>query len=202
MALIAPLANEPAKPTLSHLWRRMIDPANQAVVETDLAAFFGPKSDIYLQHYRRMVKTGKPWALSWHWPFLLTGGFGWFFYRRAWSIAATLLVTIIAIAILRASGVHTLGADVMIVGFTLMAKTWYVRHGFHQIVHAEKQGLAGDVRRAFLQQKGGTSFLAGALAGPWFAFIFVVGIASVIATDADKRPSAMARSVSVPELRR
>jgi hypothetical protein len=37
-------------------------------VTADLAAYFGPKSEIYLAYYARMVREQKlaPWG--WHWP--------------------------------------------------------------------------------------------------------------------------------------
>jgi hypothetical protein len=155
---------------------RMLERQNRAVVEADLVAFFGPRNEVYLRHYRRLVEDGWP-QFSWHWPCFLTGGFGWAFYRRAWSSGAG-IVGLLALAAL----LNVLLCVLFLLLMTLQAKSMYVQQGLKWIQRAEKVGLVGEARRSFLAKAGGTSLVAGVLAGPWFAVLTVPWVAlSIIA---------------------
>ncbi len=198
--------DDPSEPEKSkHALLRMIERRNQTVVEADLAAFFGPKSEVYLRHYRRLVEKGKHWAISWHWPFLLTGGFGWAFYRRAWRLGASILFILVVILVLRNAGLNVMGVDALVLAMTVHAKNLYVHHGFRWIQRAENLGLVGEARRSFLEKGGGTSRAAGVLAGPWFALLIIAAVASALSGGDRQRTAASMSPTSVsvagPDLR-
>src|ERR1700688_1162014 len=71
----------------------LLDAANQGSIRADLATYFGPNADHFLQVYDRMraatgVKRIAP--RSWNWAaFLLT--FVWFFYRKMYAVGAIII---------------------------------------------------------------------------------------------------------------
>jgi hypothetical protein len=105
------------------------------------------------------------------------------------------------IAVLRIAGLKLIGIDVLVLMLTFSAKSTYVQQGFKWIERAENLGLVGEARRSYLAKAGGTSLIAGVLAGPWFALTIIVGVAAAISGSDERRAGAgiSPNSVSVAE---
>lgn len=156
--------------------KELIDPLNQADVAADLANFFGPNAEIYLNHYGRMVREQKTYPWSWHWPGFFTG-YVWFFYRRMYAIASTILILpLILFALLPGAG----ASGAVIALGAVHAKSLYVHHAFRHILKADRAGLAGDQRVWYLRSKGGVSRAAATFAGLFFAVTILIAILAIV----------------------
>jgi hypothetical protein len=156
--------------------RELIDPLKQSVVAADLATYFGPNSEVYLNHYGRMVREQKTSPWSWNWPGFLTG-YVWFFYRRMYAFAFTILILPIILSPLMSSG-GALGLAFAVGG--VHAKTIYVQHGFRHILRADRMGLTGDQRVWYLRSKGGVSRAAATFAGLFLAITVLIAILAIV----------------------
>jgi hypothetical protein len=139
----------------------LFDAFDQPGVRADLATFFGPRADVYLNTYDKMraAKDTKRWAVrTWNWPVFL-GSFTWFFYRKMYGVGAILVLLPMASAYL----LGTTGGIVSVF-FAMGAKSWYVNAGLARIAKADAQGLTGAARADYLQRAGGVSLTAGLLA--------------------------------------
>ena len=58
-------------------------------VRADLATFFGPNAEPYLNVYERM-RVAPNGTRSWSWP-VFFGSFTWFFYRKMYGIGAIII---------------------------------------------------------------------------------------------------------------
>ena len=130
----------------------LIDPTRQSEVAADLAAYFGPKSEFYLDYYARMVREQKLAPMGWHWPAFF-GVYLWFFYRRLYVLGfASVVVTIIGVTLLPTGSVWAIS-----VLAAIQAKAFYVQQGLRHILRADEMRLDGDARFWFLRSKGGVS---------------------------------------------
>lgn len=137
------------------------DRPDEDPTKADLACFFAPNAQPYLQFYerkRRLLAAGRHWPLpSWSWP-----AFGawaaWFCYRKMRSIGV-LFVLLPSFASLLAGDWAGL---IVYLGTVIFAKDIYLSIALKAIAAADHKGLAGEARRSFLRSLGGTSKLSGA----------------------------------------
>jgi hypothetical protein len=154
-------------------WRRpiaaLIDPTRQSHVAADLAAYFGPKSEFYLDYYARMVREQKLAPMGWHWPAFF-GVYLWFFYRRLYAVGFVFMAALMIGALLLPTG------STIAIWFVaaIQAKAFYVQQGLRHILRADDMRLDGDARFWFLRSKGGVSRPALIFAVMLLAVISVV----------------------------
>jgi hypothetical protein len=132
----------------------------------DLKTFFGPRADVYLATYEKMLiaQDRGGFVLTWSWPgFLL--GFPWFFYRRMYAIGALLILVPLVIGILFPSA-----SLASMAGIAAYAKYFYVQSALRRTQKADTLGLAGAERADYLHRAGGVSIVAGVLTGLLYAF--------------------------------
>jgi hypothetical protein len=135
-------------------------------MECDLGHFYGPRGSAYLAYFRRR-RPGFP--LSWSWP-AFGSWIAWFGYRRLWRAGLVALVVPL-IADYVAPGV---GGLLTYIAIALLAKEVCLRHAFTAVAAADRQGLVGDARAAFLRDAGTVSW-AGAIGGT----VLVFGLAAL-----------------------
>jgi serine/threonine-protein kinase len=125
--------------------------------------------------------------VSWHWPFFLTNGYAWSFYRRLYGVAIFMLLLPVLYGVLNAAHIHipSVAYGAVLVTLSLRMKSSYVQHGLRQIIEADKQGLSGEPRMMFLSRKGGPSALAGTLAGLLLTIQVFAAMATAIHNRAD-----------------
>jgi Protein of unknown function (DUF2628) len=141
----------------------LFDAPDQYRVRAELATFFGPNADLYVDTYDKMRSEGKTFTRTWCWP-VFFGSFVWFFYRKMYGAAAVVIfVPMLLKYLVGGMGVGS------IVFFAMSAKCWYVSAAMARIAKADRLGLKGSERMGYLQRAGGVSLTAGVLAG----FVFV-----------------------------
>ena len=184
----------------------LFDDVNQKRVRAELATFFGPRADVYLDTYEKMraAPPAKLFPRTWSWPVFL-GSFTWFFYRKMYGAGAVLIFLPMIFGYL----FGTAGSGGMIV-FAMSAKSWYVRTALGRIAKADEMGLTGADRYDYLQRAGGVSLTGGLLAGfvlcvPFDAFDRRPFSPAVIISDIDgavsHRPGRDRSASARPELR-
>jgi hypothetical protein len=158
----------------------LLEEADQHRIYDDLATFFGPNADTYLDIYERMriASTGsrRKMPRTWSWP-VFFGSFTWFFYRKMYGYGAMLIFTPVIVA-------YLLGSSSWVTGllFAMGAKGWYVQSAVRRVYKADQLGLSGRERQDYLQQAGGVSRVAGVFAG----LIYALLLAAVIYAAAHK----------------
>lgn len=148
---------------------------DQASLRQDLAAFFGPEGEAYLDTYEKMrASTRRNHAVfAWSWPaFLLF--FAWFFYRKQYAVGAVLLVLPLALAL-----VLGVGSGALATVAATFAKPNYVGAALTRIAKADALGLSGAERFDYLQRAGGVSDVAGILAGGVYALMLALAFAQI-----------------------
>lgn len=153
---------------------------DQDSVEADLAAFFGPKADIYLRIYRKMREGSDQWVMSWSWAGLLVPTL-WLFYRKLY-VLGTLCLLLPVLAVWPDDDVSTVVGICMSVLIAIWAKAWYVSTGLRRIAEADRLELAGPERGNFLRRVGGASSTSGGLAAVLQAAAIIVAIGWGFAT--------------------
>jgi hypothetical protein len=156
----------------------LFDAPDQRSVRQDLATFFGPNAEVYLDAYERMRDAAprqRTTVRTWSWPVFLTA-FSWFFYRKMYVYGAMTIFMPMFFGYLFGS----VGGSMWIV-FAMWGKTWYVNHALGRIAKADQLGLTGADRADYLQRAGGVSWPAGILAGVVYGFLLLVVIAGVLA---------------------
>src|SRR5882757_6111867 len=151
----------------------LMDEVDQTRVQADLATYFGPRADVYLDTYEKMRSaTGaqRRSPRTWNWP-VFFGSFTWFFYRKMYVYGAMMIILPIVLGYLFGSA----GGALPIL-FAMWAKGWYVSHALDRIVKADKLGLAGAERTDYLQRAGGVSLPAGIFAGLTYAALLALMI--------------------------
>jgi len=153
----------------------LFDRVDQASLRQDLAAFFGPDGEAYLDTYEKMrASTRRNHAvLAWSWPVFFLF-FAWFFYRKQYALGVVLLVVPLALAVVLGSGSSALA----IVAATV-AKPNYVGSALTRIAKADALGLSGAERFDYLQRAGGVSDVAGILSGSVYALMLALAFAQV-----------------------
>jgi hypothetical protein len=153
-----------------------IAPENSERIAADLKIFFGPRAEIFLNTYDKMVAHQKTNVFTWSWPgFLLA--FVWFFYRRLYIWGAALILVPIVLAVLFPS---LTGGGMAYIG--IIAKSIYVQAGLSRIRKADTLGLQGAEREDYLRRAGGVSLTAGILAG----ILYVLFVAAAFYEIANK----------------
>ena len=142
-------------------------------VRADLATFFGPNAEPYLNVYERM-RVAPNGTRSWSWP-VFFGSFTWFFYRKMYGIGAIIIFLPLLATYLFGSASSAMG-----IIFAMSAKTWYVKYALGRIAKADTLGLAGAERTEYLQRAGGVSCAAGIFGGVVYGFFLVFIIAGVL----------------------
>jgi hypothetical protein len=152
---------ETAKPANSLL--EFLSNPDQERIRRELATFFGPDSDYFLETYEKMrngPKGPRLYARTWCWPAFLTT-FVWCFYRKRYVEGAAIILVPILAKILFGFGAVGAVWGVM----ATHAKPLYVLSGLRRIVKADELGLSGDERLDYLQRAGGVSLAGGAIGG-------------------------------------
>ncbi len=153
-----------------------LDLPNQDSIRADLAIFFGPNADRYLEVYAGMRFPGKG---KWNWAaFLLT--FVWFFYRKMYAYGAVILFAPPLIAYLfgmTGGG----GWAAMWIMSARSSMRLYVDRALDRIAKADQLGLTGADRFDYLQRAGGVSLTAGVFAGVIYALLVGLVAAAVLA---------------------
>jgi hypothetical protein len=151
----------------------LMDEVDQRRVRADLATFFGPRADVFLDTYEKMRSaTGmrRRSPKTWSWPVFL-GSFTWFFYRKMYAYGAMIIILPLVLGYLIGSA----GSALPIL-FAVWAKGWYVNIALSRIAKADKLGLIGMERTDYLQQAGGVSLPAGIFAGLIYATLLTLVI--------------------------
>ena len=159
--------------------------------ESELQLFFGRNSELYLSHYHRLRKSGRRISRSWNWPAFFTG-YVWLIYRRFYSLGILLLVISVMPLILALFQIKIHVALGVSISMAMLSKSLYVRHALRQIRIADKRKLAGAERVAYLMRRGGTSPMAGALAGIVLAVQIVLGVAVILTRQAEDAHASLA----------
>lgn len=156
----------------------LLDDADQARVAADLTAFFGPRSEVYLDTYEKMRSgSGRQRTMprTWSWPVFL-GWFTWFFYRKMYAYGALLVIAPMVLGYLFGSA-----GGAMSILFAMWAKGFYVNYALGRIIKADKLGLIGAERTDYLQRAGGVSLPAGIFAGLIYASLLALMILGAMA---------------------
>lgn len=152
---------------------RVLDREDQDRVRDELAAFFGPRAEIFLEVYdkmRRRKGARRLVAYGWSWS-VFVAGYPWFFYRKMYGVGAFLILVPFGINYL-AGGAGMVGITG---GFALFAKSYYVQSGLRRIAKADELGIEGEDRATYLARAGGVSAAAGA--GAAIVFVGLLGFA-------------------------
>jgi hypothetical protein len=143
---------------------------DEQAVRNDLADYFGPRGRAYLAHYdrrrARALAGRRALPLSWSWS-VFGAWFAWFWYRKLWGWGALAL----AVPLLAD---WLIGGQSALVGLLLVAMTandCYLQAAMTVLRQADRLGLAGAERTAFLRRRGGVSWTAGILAA-----LLVIGL--------------------------
>jgi hypothetical protein len=150
---------------------------NQERVRSELAIFFGPRSDAYLKVYEKIrfrTDGRKIFPMTWSWP-VFFGGFTWFFYRKMYGAGAAIIVVPIVVVLLFGSA----GSGALI-AFVLTAKSTYVYSALQRVLKADSLGLSGAERSDYLRRAGGVSSVAGGLAGVLYVAMFGFALLAAI----------------------
>jgi hypothetical protein len=152
----------------------LMDEADQTRVRADLATFFGPRADVFLDTYEimRSASSGgrRRSPRTWSWP-VFFGSFTWLFYRKLYAYGAMTIIMPIVLGYLFGSA----GSALPIL-LAMWAKGWYVSSALNRIAKADKLGLIGTERTDYLQQAGGVSLPAGIFAGLIYATLLALAI--------------------------
>ena len=145
--------------------------------EDDLRAYLVRNPDGFLKTLNKMKEKQKPFVMSWSWPaFFVT--FIWMAYRRLWWILALVLGSLIALSVLEEvlefSAGNGIGTIISVI-FAMQGKLIVIQNATKAVAEADKQGLAGEERIAFLAEKGGVSVL-----GAWIASILFVSFFGLV----------------------
>jgi len=154
----------------------LMDEVDQARVRADLATFFGPRADLFLNTYEKMRSASggrRRSPRTWNWP-VFFGSFTWFFYRKMYAYGAMIIIMPIVLGYLFGSAGSALPILV-----AMWAKGWYVSSALSRIAKADKLGLIGSERIDYLQQAGGVSPPAGIFAGLIYATLLALVIFAV-----------------------
>lgn len=145
-----------------------------ALTEADLRAFVGPNADAYARYLTKCQ--GKKNLVG---SFVWTAFFlplVWLAYRKFYLGIAIFIGVFIALAVafeyvpFLARFDRHLGMA-MSVAVAISGRIFVVTRAAKQAAKADMNGLTGDARRAFLVERGGTSWISALLAG-----IFTVGV--------------------------
>jgi hypothetical protein len=155
----------------------LMDEADQTRIHADLATFFGPRADVFLDTYEKMRSASsggrRRSPRTWNWP-VFFGSFTWFFYRKMYASGAMIIIMPIVLGYLFGSAGSALPILV-----AMWAKGWYVSSALRRIDKADKLGLIGSERIDYLQQAGGVSLPAGIFAGLIYATLLALVIFAV-----------------------
>jgi hypothetical protein len=132
----------------------------------DLATFFGPGSDRFLDVYDTL--NAKPGSLSFNWP-VFGLSFVWFFYRKMYLIGAVFVTLPIVMGYLLPFGAEMSGA--VLAWFADRAYFWEAKRHINE---ATDLGLTGEERSDYLRRKGGVSLPAAIVAGLFYAAMGVL----------------------------
>jgi len=168
----------PARRRKPPAYSEIFDAPDQQGVREDLATFFGPRAEVYLDVYdklRNATPTERAGVRTWSSP-VFFGSFTWFFFRKMYLFGATLIFVPLLLSYLFGSA----GGAIPIV-FAMFAKRWYVNYALGRIVKADQLGLLGDERADYLQRAGGVSWPAGIFAGLIYGFAVALVIVGVMA---------------------
>jgi hypothetical protein len=152
----------------------LLDEPDQDRIYDDLAAFFGPNAEKFIEVYEKMrVSTGSRRAMPriWSWP-VFFGYFIWFFYRKMYGYGAMLIFLPVIMGYLVGYG----GSSAMGIVFAMWAKGTYVNGALRRVYKADQLGLSGDERHGYLQRAGGISLIAGIFAGLIYAVLLAAAI--------------------------
>ncbi|MGE5506787.1 MAG: DUF2628 domain-containing protein [Actinomycetota bacterium] len=160
-------------------YQGLFDHSDQAAIQADLRAYFGPNADRFIALYEKMrgrEPAKRFGARSWNWPaFFLT--FVWFFYRRQWVYGIGVIVLNLVLAFVAGSA-----AGAIVGGMCgILANTLYVQKAMMAVAAADQAGLAGEARVAQLQAAGGVSKLAGGIAGFVLAALMALAVIGAVA---------------------
>jgi hypothetical protein len=150
-----------------------MEEVDQRRVHADLATFFGPRAEVFLDTYEKMRSaTGarRRSPKTWSWPVFL-GSFTWFFYRKMYAYGAMIIILPLVLGYLIGSA-----GSVLPILFAMWAKSWYVSSALNRITKADKLGLVGIERTDYLQRAGGVSLPAGIFAGLIYATLLALVI--------------------------
>ncbi len=157
---------------------------DQASLEADLKAFFVEGELPYLRHANDLAAQDRLFLRSWHWPFFLSMGFGWAFYRRLYTLGAGLFVAQL-VTILMGTNPRMVGLAVILmalywgalIAMTLYAKSIYVGFALNAIARANDRRIAAHKRGEYLARAGGVSRASGIAGGALLVLNIVLMIA-------------------------
>jgi len=135
----------------------------------DLAKFFGPNADKFLNIYQNMLAKRRI-KINWAAFFL---EFVWFFYRKMYLVGALFVVLPIVVGYLIPIG----GIATSVVAGNL-GNTLYIRDAIRRIKRADELQLTGEERIKYLKRTGGVSITAGAIAALFYVGIIVLVVLS------------------------
>lgn len=139
-----------------------------ALTEDDLRAFVGPNADAYAG-YLVKCQSKKKLIGSFVWTaffFPLV----WLAYRKLYLGIAILVGIVVAFVILvdlvpdLASLERSLNVGLM-AGVAVAGRIFVLMRAAKTVARADEAGLSGDARKAFLAERGGTSWISALLAG-------------------------------------
>lgn len=135
--------------------------------EDDLAAFFGPNADFYINEKRVIEGSGS--RVSWNWPAFLFS-FLWMFHRKMWAEAT--LVAVLSV-ILNASIFFSWATLIVMLIVGMYGNAIYVSHAKKKVFEIGLAAETAETRREVLAKAGGTAW------GP-VVFVFLVVVSIII----------------------
>jgi hypothetical protein len=159
-------------------YSEILSAPDQQGIREDLATFFGPRAEAYLDVYdklRNATPAERARLRTWSSP-VFFGSFTWFFFRKMYLYGAVLIFTPLLLSYLFGGA----GGATPIV-FAMFAKRWYVNCALGRITKADQLGLSGAERIDYLQRAGGVSWPAGILAGLIYGFAIALVVVAVMA---------------------
>jgi hypothetical protein len=159
-------------------YSELFDAPDQQGVREDLAIFFGPRAEIYLDVYEKLRNTAPAQRMrlrTWSWPAFL-GSFTWFFFRKMYLYGAMLIFMPLLFGYL----LGTAGSALPVL-FAIWGKPWYVNSALGRVAKADQLGLSGTDRADYLRRAGGVSWPAGIFAGLIYGFLLAIVIAGIFA---------------------
>ncbi len=157
----------------------IFDRPDQERVRADLAEFFGPNGEAYLETYEKMRASTRRRhsVLSWSWPVFFVS-FAWFFYRKQYVLGALVVLLPIVLGYLIGGG----GSGGAFAAIAMIAKPSYVRAALDRLAKADELRLVGEERAEYLRRAGGVSSIAGGVAGIALAGLLVLAAAPSLTT--------------------
>ncbi len=161
----------------------MLDP-DQASRRLELTAFFGPNAADFLKTYDLLRERAVAIAAGQKPGFTLRGtGFEpaafflgpvWFFYRKLWAWAWSIVALIVVLGLLPGNTRFGVGLGA---GLAIAARSAYVNHAIAKLAKLRNPQGEIDLQQAALA--GGVSKTAGWISGTIFVLLTILGLAAI-----------------------